>query len=56
MPIQKAFEQINTLNNNKLLGLNGIYAAVLNELKYRAVEILFLVCDLSVKSALALEE
>lgn len=56
MPIQKAFEQINALNGNKLLGRNGIYAAVLNELKYRAVENLFLVCGLSLKSASALEE
>lgn len=55
MPIQKAFEQINTLNNNKLLGLYGIYAVILNELKYRALEILFLVCDLSLESALVLE-
>lgn len=55
MPIQKAFEQINTLNNNKFLGLNGIYTVVVNELKYRALEILFLVCDLSLKSASVLE-
>lgn len=54
MPIQKAFEQINILNNNTLLGLNGIYAAVLNEIKYKAVEVLFLVCDLSLKSTSAL--
>lgn len=47
MPIEEAFEQINTSNNNKLLGLNGIYAAVLNELKYKTVEIFLMVRDLS---------
>lgn len=47
MPIEEAFEQINTLNNNKLLGLDGIYAAVLNELKYKTVEIFLMVHGLS---------
>ena len=39
MPIEEAFEQINTLNNNKLLGLDGIYATVLKELKYKTVDL-----------------
>lgn len=51
MTIEDILEQINKLNINKLLRLDGIHARVLRELKCEIADLLAIVCNLSLQMA-----